>query len=57
MGSLLEKYVKKLRKDISQWSLDGGLMKSCMMGSSNCLKYFINEDSEEMAGPLFLMSF
>ena len=37
----------------SRWSS----MKACMTGASNCLKYFINDDSDEMVGPIFLMSF
>ena len=53
---LLEKHVKKLRKAVSHWGLDGCSMKSCMTGSSNCLTLFINDNSDEMAGPLFLIS-
>jgi hypothetical protein len=54
---LLEKYVKKLRKAVSKCGLDGCLMTSCTTESSNCLKYFINNDSDEMGDPLFLISF
>ena len=57
VGSLLEKYVKKLRKAVSHCGLDGCSIKSCTTGLSNCLKYFIKDNSDEMAGPLFLISF
>jgi hypothetical protein len=57
VGSLLEKYVKKLRKAVSHCGLDGCLMTCCTTELSNCLKYFIDDDSDEMAGPLFLISF